>query len=429
MRRNIHIIFILLIALCSCRKEYHAVIPDTDWSLFNSPNAAPLTASTRKAMEGVYEVADGDGANVFGKTVVIKWSYEIDSPGADTTYHLSLFSGTDIAYFIMEGKRLGDSLLFNGYWRKLVNTETGIIRFTMSASNGAAELLKPVPSIDSGSIVMNGLFGNGTAAPERILTMSYTRPLYQGPTPFQILAHRAGGRTSDLLPVSENSVGMTKLAPQLGATGIEIDIQLTKDSVPVIYHDDQLNLRLIQKNGLVGPITDYTYNQLNTFVRLIDGQRIPTLREILETVVYQTPLKFVWLDNKGSKAVDAEVALQKEFLQKAAALGKPLEILIGIPSDDVFDKVKTLPNYQSIPTLCELSIDDLKSANSQYLAPRFTLGLQNDLVDEVHGLGKKAFVWTLDVPDYVDQFLHEGHFDGILSDYASIVAYYYYVQR
>lgn len=378
-------------------------------------------------MEGVYEVGDGDGANVFGKTVVIKWSYEKNN--ADTIYHLSLFSGTDIAYFIMEGKRLGDSLLFSGYWRKLVNTETGIIRFVISSSNGAAELLKPVPIIDSGSITMHGVFGNGDVVPERILNISYLRPLYKGPTPFQILAHRAGGRTSDLLPVSENSIGMVHLASQLGATGIEIDVQLTKDSVPIIYHDNQLNLRLIQKNGLVGDITNYTYDQLYSFVRLIDGERIPTLREMLETVVYETPLKFVWIDTKRENSVEVERALQQEYLQKAAAAGRDLQIVIGMPSDDVFNKVKTLPNFQSIPTLCELSVDDVKEANSQYWAPRFTLGLQTDLVDEVHSLNKQAFVWTLDVPDYIRQFIQEGHFDGILSNYASIVAYYYYVHE
>jgi glycerophosphoryl diester phosphodiesterase len=425
MRRN-GIIFFLLIVLSACRKEFHAIVPDTDWALFNSPGAVSLSNATRNPMEGVYTVADGDGANVFGGLVAIKWSYEVE--GIDTTYHLSLFSGTDIAYFIMEGKRLGDSLLFNGYWRKLVNTETGIVRFTIGASNGAAQLLKPSPVIGKDSIVMEGVFGNGQAMPERKMVMTYLRPLYHG-NEFQILAHRAGGRTSDLLPVSENSPGMVKLASQLGATGIEIDVQLTSDGVPVIYHDDQLNLRLIQKNGLVGPITNYTYNQLNTFVRLIDGEHIPTLREMLETALYQTPLQFIWIDTKRENSVEAEVALQKEYLQKAAAAGRNLQIVIGMPSDDVFNKVITLPDYQSIPTLCELSPEDAANANSQYWAPRFTLGLQNDLVAQIHNEGRKAFVWTLDVPDYVKQFSDEGNFDGILSNYASVVAYYHYVKE
>jgi len=426
MKRNSNIIFLLLMLICGCRKEYHAIVPDTGWALFNSPGAISLTNQSRNAMEGVYSVAAGDGANVFGGLVAIKWSYVVE--GADTTYHLSLFSGTDIAYFIMEGKRLGDSLLFNGYWRKLVNTETGIVRFIISSSNGAAQLLSPSPAIGKDSIVMNGVFGNGQAMPERKMLLTYLRPLYHG-SEFQILAHRAGGRTSDLLPVSENSIGMVKLASQLGATGIEIDAQLTSDSVVVIYHDDNLNLRLIQKNGLVGPISDFTYDQLNTFVRLIDGERIPTLREVLETALYHTLLKFIWIDSKRDNSVEAERELQAEYLQKAAAAGRDLQIVIGMPSDDVYNKFKTLPDYQSIPSLCELSLDDVRSANSKYMATRFTLGLQTDLVGEIHNEGRKAFVWTLDVPDYVRQFTNEGNFDGILSNYASLVAYYHYVKE
>ena len=88
-----------------------------------------------------------------------------------------------------------------------------------------------------------------------------------------------------------------------------------------------------------------------------------------------------------------------------------------------------MADYQSIPTLCELSPEDVASANSQYWAPRFTLGLQNDLVAQIHTEGRKAFVWTLDVPDYIKQFSDEGNFDGILSNYASIVAYYHYVKE
>jgi signal transduction histidine kinase len=129
---------------------------------------------------------------------------------------------------------------------------------------------------------------------------------------------------------------MVKLASQLGATGIEIDVQLTSDGVPVIYHDNQLNLRLIQKNGLVGPITNYTYDQLNTFVRLLDGEHIPTLREMLETALYQTPLQFIWMDTKRENSVEAEVALQKEYLLNVLESGRHLLTLIN----DVLDIAK-----------------------------------------------------------------------------------------
>jgi hypothetical protein len=42
--------------------------------------------------------------------------------------------------------------------------------------------------------------------------------------------------------------------------------------------------------------------------------------------------------------------------------------------------------------------------------------------------GRRVFVWTLDVPAYVQEYIANGRFDGILSNYPSIVAYYHYVR-
>ena len=415
--------FILfLIMLASCRKTFDAPVPDTTWSLFNT--AQKLTNQTRISMEGVYAVHDG--ADEFGDIVALKWNYVIN--GTDTSYHVSVFCGKDVSYFTMEGKKSGDSILFNGYWRKLVNTETGIIRFSISSTNGAKQLLSAAPIIGKDSIIMIGVYGNGQELPTKKIVFSWLRKLYQGST-FEIMAHRSGGRTSDLLPVSENSIGMIKYTSQLGSTGIEIDVRLTKDGIPILYHDNSLNLRLIQKNGLVGPIANYTYEELNEFVRLIDGEHIPTLRQALDTVVYHTSLRFIWLDTKYTGPLQAVRDLQAEYLQKAAVAGRNLRIVIGIPNEDVLNEFEQLSNYQSIPSLCELTVDDVQNLNSQVWAPRWTLGLQTTEVNQVQSQGRKAFVWTLDVPDYVNQFINQGNFDGILSNYPSLVAYYAYIKQ
>jgi hypothetical protein len=42
--------------------------------------------------------------------------------------------------------------------------------------------------------------------------------------------------------------------------------------------------------------------------------------------------------------------------------------------------------------------------------------------------GRKVFVWTLDVPDYIFKFISQGNLDGILTNYAPLVAYDYYVK-
>ncbi|WP_332368869.1 glycerophosphodiester phosphodiesterase family protein [Spirosoma telluris] len=245
--RRIHYLLLglLLILFHGCRKTYEAVVP---YDFTNTPGSGQFVPSIRKALEGVYTISNG--ASQFGDQAVLKWTYLLN--GADTTHYLSIFMGTDATYFNLEASPEADSLVLKGYWRKLVNESIGEVRFIIREKhNGKLQLFKG--ELTSGdTLVVDGLFGEKTTEPNRQITLTYNRPL--NPKPFAIMAHRSGGRTSDLLPASENSVEIIKLASRLGATGIEVDVRFTKDGVPVLYHDNTLNLRLIQKNGLTGPL-------------------------------------------------------------------------------------------------------------------------------------------------------------------------------
>lgn len=69
----------------------------------------------------------------------------------------------------------------------------------------------------------------------------------------KIFAHRGA---SKLAP--ENTMEAFKLAYEMGADGIETDVQLTKDGVPVLIHDEQVK-RTTNGSGFV---KDYTYDEL-----------------------------------------------------------------------------------------------------------------------------------------------------------------------
>lgn len=271
------------------------------------------------------------------------------------------------------------------------------------------------------------LFGDGENVPEKKVVFRYDRPLHNRNN-FQILAHRGGGRTSDLIDVSENSVELIKKSAQFGSTGVEIDVRLTSDGVPILYHDNTINIRLIQFNGMVGPIENYSYAQLSGLARLIHGEKIPTLREALDAVVYNTRLEFVWLDTKYAGDMQILRDIQSEYLQKAAAAGRTLDILIGLPTDDQLNGLLALPDYTTIPSLCELTLEDVRMVNAKVWAPRWTMGTQNSEVAQMHAEGRRVFTWTMDVPVYIDDFINQGDFDGILSNYPSIVAYHEYIK-
>lgn len=83
----------------------------------------------------------------------------------------------------------------------------------------------------------------------------------------------------------ENSYAAIKRAADLGY-GIEFDVHLTKDDIPVVFHDDTLN-RIC---GVKGRLKDYTYEELLQFRLLGTQERIPTLSEILDLVDGRVPL-------------------------------------------------------------------------------------------------------------------------------------------
>lgn len=62
--------------------------------------------------------------------------------------------------------------------------------------------------------------------------MNFPRPLWPYP---RIVAHRGGG-----LLAPENTLAGIRLARNLGFVGVEFDVKLTADGVPVLMHDDTL---------------------------------------------------------------------------------------------------------------------------------------------------------------------------------------------
>lgn len=412
----------VLLLLASCQKEYEAPLPNTNWDLFSSSGTTSVDARAQGRMEGVYAV--GPGAELFGSEVVVKWSWT--HQGMDTTYHVSIFAGDNIAYMSGEGRYLDTTMMLNMYWRTLANTGTGLCRLTIDYSGGLRALWSTAP-LAADSIRIAGAYGVDADLPDRPFILTYQRPLHQA-NDLAVLAHRCGGRNSDLLPVSENSLEMIRMAPRLGATGVEMDVRLTSDGVPVIYHDETLNDRTIRPCGLFGPIGNYSYAQLSGLVRLINGERIPTLREALATVVRETPLTYVWLDIKLTGSLQLIRDIQLEYMGEAVTSGREVHILMGLAAQEQLTNFLALPDHSSAPSLCELEIGDVQAANSEVWAPRWTLGLQSAEVAQIHGQGRKAFVWTLDLPEYVTEFIQAGNFDGILSNYPTLVAYHAYAR-
>ncbi len=109
-----------------------------------------------------------------------------------------------------------------------------------------------------------------------LLTAALLRPADAG---MEIIAHRGAMR---LAP--ENTLASQRLAYELGADYVEVDVRLTRDSVPVNFHDHDLN-RTTSGTGLLTSLTLAQLKQLDAgswFGPQFAGERVPTIAEVLE---------------------------------------------------------------------------------------------------------------------------------------------------
>ena len=96
----------------------------------------------------------------------------------------------------------------------------------------------------------------------------------------KIFAHRGASAYAP-----ENTLAAFDLTQRLGADGIELDVQLTKDGEVVVIHDETIDRTGTGK----GNVRDHTLAELKKLsfhnrMEQYRGEQIPTLREVLDLV-------------------------------------------------------------------------------------------------------------------------------------------------
>jgi len=411
MKKKIFIFTLLYIISCDTNPIVY-VPQHGDRSILDE--TFPLSEDVKNKMEGVYKVTEG--SDHFGDKVVVKSSGKF----------ISIFGEKNAGYCILKGGFVGTELFFEGYWRYATNTATGLVDLNIADGTGGDYL---IGSGDSVQIQLSGLFGEDNENPDRKFTLIYDRPF--GPKVYEknfwIVAHRGAGRTSDLLPASENTLEIIDLAERFGANAIEIDVKLSQDRIPFLYHDQTINLRLTKKGPIWGDVEDFTYPQLHSFITLINGEKIPSLEQALEFVLEETNLSLVWLDMKSEKNDLAEVIpIQQDIMDRAEIMGRDLEIFIGLPKEEKIEQFLNYPSHEDILSLNEFEMTDVRRTDSEFWGPRWTLGTQNAEVQTMHDEGRRVITWTMDDPDFINLYMKEGDFDGMVTNYPTLVAYYFY---
>ena len=219
----------------------------------------------------------------------------------------------------------------------------------------------------------------------------------------------------------ENTLASFELALRHGADGIEFDVQLSSDGVPMVIHDARLN-RTTSGGGWVHEHRASVLRRLdagswfNRRYRLrarerYAGARIPLLAEVLQWVKARQCLAFVEI---------------KDFQPGAAA-----RVIMEIERAGIWHLVRvlsfdlpTLQQARALNAQARLGLDfsgrllpvrRALALGAEALLPYWAIASRR-LIRQAHSEGLKVFPWTVNYPLHMRSKILDG-VDGLITNY------------
>jgi glycerophosphoryl diester phosphodiesterase len=227
-----------------------------------------------------------------------------------------------------------------------------------------------------------------------------------------IIAHRGA---SALAP--ENTFAAFQRAIDVGAEGIEFDVQLSKDGIPVVVHDFELK-RLALMEGLISDLTSAELQKLNVgswfnekFPNLADEnfakQTVPTLENLLDYLKEYKGLLYLELKCRKYEIVPLVEAvgkiierselfpqiILKSFRLKAIAFAK-------IISPDVYTASLFSPKIKNVINKKKHLLEKAEDSLANEISLHYSLATKK-LVKKATNRGLPVTIWTADNPRWV----------------------------
>lgn len=170
----------------------------------------------------------------------------------------------------------------------------------------------------------------------------------------KIWAHRGCSQRypENTLLAFEKAIGLKNL------TGIELDIQLTKDKVPVVIHDE----RVERTTEGLGFVREYTLNELKKLHIYADtnpSQQIPTIEEVFDLI-----------EPRLKAGMKLNIELKNSVYPYPGMEEKILEIVYkrGIQKAVVYSSfyAKSLEKLKRLDKNAEIGILDIKASDCLY---------------------------------------------------------------
>lgn len=222
----------------------------------------------------------------------------------------------------------------------------------------------------------------------------------------------------------ENTLAAFELAVRQGAEGIEFDVHLSADGVPVVIHDARLD-RTTSGSGWVREHTAGVLKRLDAgswFNRRYPvrartryaGRKIPLLAEVLEWVSARKCLAFVEIKQGGNAYRGIEAKVLEEIHRAGTA---PLSTVISF-------HLPTLRRLRQLDSRIALGIDftrpllaarRARAVGAATLLPHWAFASRR-FIRRAHRAGMRVIVWDLDQPQWMRRKISDG-VDGIITRY------------
>ncbi len=211
----------------------------------------------------------------------------------------------------------------------------------------------------------------------------------------------------------QNTLAAFRKAAEVGADGIELDVHLSRDSVPVVIHNDSVDATTDGK-GLVREMTLSQLKALDAgahFDATFANERIPTLEEVLSEVGARL------LTNIELKAGQT-AALVPAVVDLVRRMGMASRVWFSSFKPYALHRARALA--PEIP--CGLLYGPLNPGTLllKPFTPHEALHPYKDMVTEgfirrAHQRGLRVFTWTLDDPETARRLAAWG-IDGIITN-------------
>ncbi|HJP93043.1 MAG TPA: glycerophosphodiester phosphodiesterase family protein [Pyrinomonadaceae bacterium] len=242
-----------------------------------------------------------------------------------------------------------------------------------------------------------------------------------------IIGHRGASAVAP-----ENTMAAFREAIAAGCDGIEFDVRLTHDGVPVVIHDNTLR----RTAGLAARVADLTWaeiKQINVgswFTRSrtsFANETVPSLEELL--TLFESNNLLIVLEMKcESRAehmllAEACCRLINEHSLKQRVIVECFDLAALPIVKDIDPEIKTAALFEPAFSLSDQRIiDKAIEVGASVLAPHHRLARQS-LIEKAKLAGLQLTIWTVDDPSWIAHARSIGVDALITNDPAAMLAH------